>query len=321
MALANVKSSARPNHDAGLSTADKPTDVNYGDTYFETDTKVWFIFTANGWVEESVPVTIAAGDVNIGNVDVLSLPTLPAGDNNIGNVDVVTLPALPAGTNKIGEVDIASALPAGTNNIGDVDVLTLPTLPAGDNNIGNVDIVTLPSLPAGTNNIGDVDVASIAAGENHLGEVAANPAFPVTVTPAIAAAAFAAGDIVGGKLTLANAVRVAGGKGAWTSLSLLDKAKQNAALQIILFKADLAGAYDDNDAEAISAADLLNFLHVVEIEAGDYVDLANGSLISLGFDLPVAAASGTSLYALVVAVDAPTYTENALQLTFGFERN
>jgi hypothetical protein len=31
---------------------------------------------------------------------------LPAGDNNIGNVDVVTLPALPAGTNNIGDVDV-----------------------------------------------------------------------------------------------------------------------------------------------------------------------------------------------------------------------
>lgn len=43
------------------------------------------------------------------NVDVIA-----AGDNNIGNVDVVTLPALPAGT----------------NNIGDVDVLTLPSPPS-----------------------------------------------------------------------------------------------------------------------------------------------------------------------------------------------
>lgn len=53
-------------------------------------------------------------------VDVVA--SLPAGDNNIGNVDVVTLPALPAGT----------------NNIGDVDVLTLPALSAGTNNIGHV---------------------------------------------------------------------------------------------------------------------------------------------------------------------------------------
>jgi hypothetical protein len=38
-------------------------------------------------------------------VDVVA--ALPAGDNNIGNVDIVTLPAIPAGTNNIGDVDIA----------------------------------------------------------------------------------------------------------------------------------------------------------------------------------------------------------------------
>lgn len=39
---------------------------------------------------------------------------LPAGNNNIGDVDVASLPALPAGNNNIGDVDIAS-MPAVTN--------------------------------------------------------------------------------------------------------------------------------------------------------------------------------------------------------------
>ena len=49
----------------------------------------------------------------------------------------------------IGDVDVLSlpALPTGTNNIGDVDVLSIA---AGDNNIGNVDIVTMPSVTIGT---------------------------------------------------------------------------------------------------------------------------------------------------------------------------
>ena len=42
------------------------------------------------------------------------IDALPAGDNNIGNVDVVTLPAIPAGTNNIGDVDVVSSvLPTG----------------------------------------------------------------------------------------------------------------------------------------------------------------------------------------------------------------
>mgnify|MGYP001158711708 CR=1 FL=1 len=123
---------------------------------------------------------LPAGTNNIGDVDIAS--ALPAGANaigklaansgvDIGDVDVLTLPALPAGTNNIGDVDIASAIPAGNNNIGNVDVVTLPSLAAGTNaigklaansgiDIGDVDVTSLPSLAAGTNNIGDVDIAS-----------------------------------------------------------------------------------------------------------------------------------------------------------------
>ena len=58
--------------------------------------------------------------------------------------------ALPAGNNNIGDVDVASlpALPAGTNNIGDVDVLSLPALPAGGNVIGEVGVTELPAAAA-----------------------------------------------------------------------------------------------------------------------------------------------------------------------------
>jgi hypothetical protein len=65
------------------------------------------------------------------------------------------------------DVDVTRlpALVAGTANIGDVDVASIA---AGDNNIGNVDVVTLPALAAGTNNIGDVDVLSLNDGGNSV---------------------------------------------------------------------------------------------------------------------------------------------------------
>lgn len=53
----------------------------------------------------------ANSGVDIGDVDVTSLPSLPAGTNNIGDVDVLTLPALPTGSNVIGQVTAN----AGTN--------------------------------------------------------------------------------------------------------------------------------------------------------------------------------------------------------------
>ena len=75
-------------------------------------------------------VLLEAADLNIGNVDVLSIA---AGDNNIGNVDIASIAA---GDNNIGNVDIASIVPgtAAANlgkaedvehNSGDVGVMAL----------------------------------------------------------------------------------------------------------------------------------------------------------------------------------------------------
>jgi hypothetical protein len=161
------------------------------------------------------------GDATNGlDVDVTRLPSLPSGTNNIGDVDVLTVPADPFGANADAAATAGStgsiqaklrlitsqlesiktavetldnaisgseiqadvltlpALPAGTNNIGDVDIASIA---AGDNNIGNVDVVTLPALPAGTNNIGDVDVLSVPAPLSTTGGGTEATALRVTV--------------------------------------------------------------------------------------------------------------------------------------------
>ena len=116
----------------------------------------------------------ANSGVDIGDVDVTSLPSIPAGTNSIGTV------ILGAGTAAIGKLSANSGV-----DIGDVDVTSLPSLPAGTNSIGtvilgagtaaigkltansgvdigDVDVTSLPALPAGTNTIGKVDVNAIA---------------------------------------------------------------------------------------------------------------------------------------------------------------
>lgn len=79
---------------------------------------------ADGAVRGTATGTLAMGDdgTNIQSVHVDS-----SGDLQI---DVLSIAA---GDNNIGNVDIASAIPAGTNNIGDVDVLTVPADPFGAN--------------------------------------------------------------------------------------------------------------------------------------------------------------------------------------------
>lgn len=127
----------------------------------------------------------ANSGIDIGDVDVTS-SALPTGastsakqDTMIGHLDGVEglLTTIDADTGTVAgavsgtemQVDVVGALPAGTNaigklaansgvDIGDVDVASIA---AGDNNIGNVDLAS--AIPAGTNNIGDVDIFSNTA--------------------------------------------------------------------------------------------------------------------------------------------------------------
>jgi len=78
MAIAQVKSDRRPKHFTGLHAAAKPTDgTPYGATYYETDTTNWYIYTAAGWVQESLPGIAAT---------LAALPALVAGESHIGEV-------------------------------------------------------------------------------------------------------------------------------------------------------------------------------------------------------------------------------------------
>jgi hypothetical protein len=81
-----------------------------------------------------------------GNIGVTDAGGALTVDN--GGTFAVQVSSIAAGDNNIGNVDLASAIPAGTNNIGDVDIASIA---AGDNNIGNVDVVTLPNVTIGTN--------------------------------------------------------------------------------------------------------------------------------------------------------------------------
>ena len=72
---------------------------------------------ANNDVTVTNTVTVA-GTATVSGIIDTDVLSIAAGDNNIGNVDIVTMPAI-TGT-------VTANLAAGTNNIGDVDVLTVP---------------------------------------------------------------------------------------------------------------------------------------------------------------------------------------------------
>lgn len=277
---------------AGLSTDVKPTILTPGSTFHESDTGDDYISGPLGWTAK------------------------PAA----GSHSVVIAGSIPAGANNIGKVTLQGEIPAGTKNIGDVDVATLPgTAEADIANIRAALALLLAALPdTATGDLAAIAAAVAAAtpaGEAHIGETGRWSDL-VVVTPAIAAAGFSAKDVVGGKLTLTGAVRLAAGKGKITGVKLVDASKQNADMLIFIFGADLAGSYADNDAEAVTAADWLKWIGTIKILSTDYEQMANASLVDLGFELDVKAAAGTTLYALIVTTGTPTYDEDALQLTF-----
>ena len=65
-------------------------------------------------------------------------------------------------------------------------------------------------------------LSTITAGETHIGSTT-GAGISISVTPTVTAAgAYAAKDAVGGEMTFANAVRVAGGSGIINSVTIAD---------------------------------------------------------------------------------------------------
>lgn len=159
----------------------------------------------------------------------------------------------------------------------------------------------------------------LAAGENLIGKVAATAA---SVTPSITVdtAVYAAGDTVGGIVTLTGAVRVSGGSSLLHSIHILDRSNQKPTGSILLFNANPAAATaTDNNAFVYSTDDLKQVARI-PVASGDYVSVnskASAGLTNLG--RMVKAASGTSLYAVFVTDGAPDFVAGTdLQIIFNF---
>lgn len=139
----------------------------------------------------------------------------------------------------------------------------------------------------------------------------------VAVTPILAVAgAYAAGDLVGSKLTLAGAVRAAGGGGIIQSVRISDKAKQNSPLDVIFFAADPAlSVFTDNGVATVHDTDLALISGHVSLTASDYASFADNSVATKsGLGQAFRLDSGTSLFAVIVARGAPTYTAGDIEL-------
>jgi hypothetical protein len=130
----------------------------------------------------------------------------------------------------------------------------------------------------------------------------------LTAAPVCDTNAYAAGDLIGGKLTLTPAVRLPGFGGIITRITIADKAKQNAAIDVVFFVANPTGTtFTDQAAFAIADADLLNAFHV-QILATDYASYSDNSEATVNnLGAAFRLSSGSALYAALVSRGTPTY--------------
>jgi len=158
------------------------------------------------------------------------------------------------------------------------------------------------------------------AGEAHMGEVAGSGkavkvALTVSTTPA-----YSSGDSIGGKITIANAVRVSGGVSILTTLQLLDRANQKPAGTIYLFDADPTNATLTDNAAVVFSTDDLKIVAQIPVASTDWIATNSKATANLsGLAREVQAVSGTTLYAAFVTTLTPTFGATTdMQMIFGF---
>lgn len=139
----------------------------------------------------------------------------------------------------------------------------------------------------------------------------------ITVTPTISTSVYASGDIIGGLMTFANAVRVSGGSGIIQSITINDvNPSIRAAMDLVFFDRTITvGA--DNAVWNVSDADMKNCLGIIPIGAYNTAFPATvlnciSTLINIG--LPIVL-NGTDLFVVAIIRGTPTYVGTA-DLTF-----
>lgn len=169
-----------------------------------------------------------------------------------------------------------------------------------------------------------------------LGQAAADASTPVvlnsdsakvvTVNPVVDTGIYVALEIIGGILTITDAMSATGGSGILQSIVLTDDDNEKAAFDILLFNASPSGGtYADQGAFVHAAGDLPKLIGRIQVLASDWLTVVAGSLAVAtirNIALPVSAATGsTNLYALVILTGTPTYTATSdLTIKFGFLR-
>ncbi len=132
----------------------------------------------------------------------------------------------------------------------------------------------------------------------------------------VQAAAYATGELVGGKLTLTDPNAGGGGTylsgGIIQSVLITDLAKQSISKDVLFFDADPSNTtFTENSALDVDDTDLLNLIGVAAVaDWFDFNDNSVGQALNLAIPY-VIGSTGTALYAAIVERGAPTYASTS----------
>lgn len=153
----------------------------------------------------------------------------------------------------------------------------------------------------------DQDALVLAAGEAHIGAMGGTTPY-ITPTITVDTAVYASGDCLGGKITLANAVRVSGGTGVWQSLMLLDRSGQKPTGELFIFESDPSAATLNDNAAIVFSTDDLKVCAKLTISASDWVTVSSEAFANIrGIGAVVKAVGSTTLYAAWALTSAPDF--------------
>lgn len=170
---------------------------------------------------------------------------------------------------------------------------------------------TLVALESGSS-------VALDAGENHIGQIGANSVVKEITLTLDTGGAYASGDVLADTQEITTAMRVNAGTGVLHSLIILDKDDQAQAMDVVFFKTNVSLG-TENSAVSISDADADEILGIVEVVAGDYVDLVNSQLVTVtdvGI-VVVADSAATSLWVGVISRGTGTYTASGITIKIG----
>jgi hypothetical protein len=159
---------------------------------------------------------------------------------------------------------------------------------------------------------------TLTAGELHLGEVGGSSKI-VSPTITVDTDAYTAGDCVGGKVTLTDAMRVIGGSGVLQSLTVIDVSNTKPALELLIFNSDPTAATLTDQAAIALSTDVSKVIHRIPIYTSDYTTVASVAFADINVSKVVEAVGSKNLYLAIAATGAHDFVAATdLKMSFGF---